>query len=151
VYFIEAAGCCCSGASSSAEENFRETEACEGSSHTGDQTSEHEKALAKTLKQSKKFKSQSSGLDITMKASSMKGVIRPITSIKISGGKALSTSAGGGGVSQAPVRALDLFASSASHEENILLEARRKRSRKSPPLNDILKPSDASAARRTSM
>jgi hypothetical protein len=42
-----------------------------GSSRSGGQTSEQEMALAKPLKQSKKF-AQSSGLSITEKASSTK-------------------------------------------------------------------------------
>jgi hypothetical protein len=43
-----------------------------GSSLSGGQTSEQKMALGKPLKQSKKFKAQSSGLSITEKASSTK-------------------------------------------------------------------------------
>jgi hypothetical protein len=64
-----------------------------GSSHSvGGQTSEQERALAKPMKQSKKFKEQSSGLSVTEKTSSMKVVIRPITGVKIGGEKVSSTS-----------------------------------------------------------
>jgi hypothetical protein len=45
-----------------------------GSSRLGDQTSEQEKAMAKPLKKSKKFRPQSLGLSITQKTSSSKVV-----------------------------------------------------------------------------
>jgi hypothetical protein len=46
-----------------------------GSSHSVYQTSEQEKLLAKPLKASKKFRSQSSGFSILEKASSAKATI----------------------------------------------------------------------------
>jgi hypothetical protein len=46
-----------------------------GSSHSGDQISAHELALAKALKPSKKFSLGSSGLSLTNKASAAKGGI----------------------------------------------------------------------------
>jgi hypothetical protein len=77
-----------------------------GSSHSGDQTFEQEKLLTKSLKQSKNFKLQSSGLSVTEKASSAK--------VMISAVKTSSASAGEGGAGRASPRALDLFDSSAS-------------------------------------
>jgi hypothetical protein len=51
---------------------IRKRKRVKGSSHSGDQTSEQEKALANPMKQKKKFRSQSSGPSITEKASSVK-------------------------------------------------------------------------------
>jgi hypothetical protein len=65
-----------------------------------------ELVLAKALKPSKKFKSQSSGLDVVEEASS--------ANVRISGGKTSSTSIVGGSACRAPVRALDLFDSGSS-------------------------------------
>jgi hypothetical protein len=56
-------------------------ETCEGASHSMGQTSTQELVLAKCLKQSKKFISQSLRLSITEKTSSV--------NIKISGGGGL--------------------------------------------------------------
>jgi hypothetical protein len=55
-----------------------------------------------------------------------------------------STSVGGGGADKALTRALDLFDSSASDEEVVPPESRRKHSRKCPPPKAMLKLSDAS-------
>jgi hypothetical protein len=88
-----------------------------GSSHSGDQTSEQEWALAKPVNQSKKFKAQSLVLSIKEKTSSAKIVIRLISGIKTGGRKASSTSIAGVGAGHASVRAIDLYASSASSEE----------------------------------
>jgi hypothetical protein len=77
----------------------------------GDQTSAQELVLAKPLKASQKLSLQSSGLSIIEKTSS--------ANVKISRGRASSTSTGGGGLVQAPTHALDLFdlGSSASGDE----------------------------------
>jgi hypothetical protein len=84
-----------------------------GWSHSRDQTSVQELALADPLKQSTKFVSHSSGLSTAKKTSSV--------TVKILGGKTSSTSADGSGVAQALTRALDLFdlGSSASNGEVI--------------------------------
>jgi hypothetical protein len=66
-----------------------------GSSRSGDQTFVQELALAKPLKPSRKFISQSSD-------------------VKIGGGKTSSTSACGGGSGRAPAHVLDLFGSGSS-------------------------------------
>jgi hypothetical protein len=95
-----------------------------GSSHSGGQTSEQEGALAKPMKQSKKFKAQSSGLSITEKVSSAKVVIRPIAGIKIGRENLPSTSAAGGSAGRASTHAIDTYALSASDEETILPEPR---------------------------
>jgi hypothetical protein len=130
---------------------FEKRKHVKGPSCSGDQISKQEKALAKPLKQTKKFRSKSSGLSIMEKASSTKVVIQPITSVKINRGKTSSTSAGGGGAGQALTRALDLYASFATDEETIPPEPRLKDSQKSSPLKAIPKPSDASAVKGTSM
>jgi hypothetical protein len=77
-----------------------------GSSCSRDQTSAQELALAKPLKQRRKFVSQSSGLSITEKTS--------FANVKISGAKTSLTSVGGGGEGQALAHALDLFDSDSS-------------------------------------
>jgi hypothetical protein len=75
------------------------------SSHSMDQTSVQELALAKPLKQRKKFSSQTSGLSIIEKTSS--------ANVKIRRAKMSSTSAGGGGGGRAP-NTLDLYDSGSS-------------------------------------
>jgi hypothetical protein len=122
-----------------------------GSSHSGDQTSEQEWALAKPVNQSKKFKVQSLVLSIKEKTSSAKIVIRLIAGIKTGGRKASSTSIAGVGAGHASVRAIDLYASFASNEETILLEARQKHPQNSSLPKAILKPSDASPVEGTTM
>jgi hypothetical protein len=82
--------------------------------------------LAKPVNQSKKFKAQSLVLSITEKTSSMTIVIRLIAGVKTSGRKASSASIAGGDARRASTRAIDLYASSAFHEETIPLEARQK-------------------------
>jgi hypothetical protein len=86
-------------------------ETCEGASHSMGQTSTQELVLAKCLKQSKKFISQSLRLSITEKTSS--------ANIKISGGGGgVMTSTGGGGAAQPLTRMLDLFESGSSASDD---------------------------------
>jgi hypothetical protein len=54
-------------------------------------------------------------------------------------------------VGQAWAHAFDLYALSASDEEIVPVEPRRKRSLKSPPLKATLKPSDTSTVEGTSV
>jgi hypothetical protein len=112
-----------------------------GASHSGDQTYAQELALAKPKKQSKKIISQSSGLSVAEKSSSL--------TIKISGGKTSSTSTDRGGMSRALTRVLDLFdsGSSASDDEAATLVLRQKCPQKSPPSKTSLKPSGAPAVK----
>jgi hypothetical protein len=65
--------------------------------------------LAKPLKQSKKFISQSSGLSIMEKASSLTAMNWPVAGVKVGGGGASSTSIGGSGAGYASTRVLDLY------------------------------------------
>jgi hypothetical protein len=92
-----------------------------GSSRLGDETSTQVLALAKPLKPSKKFSSQSSGHSIIEKTSS--------ANLKISRCKTFSTSTGWGGSGRASARTLDLFDSglSASGGEDAAPMPRRKR------------------------
>jgi hypothetical protein len=69
---------CCYGTGSSAEESYRKVETPEGVILFWGQTSTQELALAKPMKQSKKFISQSLGHSVTDESSSM--------TVKISGG-----------------------------------------------------------------
>jgi hypothetical protein len=80
------------------------------SSHSGDQTSTQELALAKALKPSKKFSSRGSGLSLIEKASTVK--------VRNDGGKASLPRTGVSGVGMTS-KALDLFesASPASEDE----------------------------------
>jgi hypothetical protein len=106
-----------------------------GSSHPGTQTSAEELTLAKSLKPSKKFVAQSSGLSIAEIASP--------ASIRIYRKKASSTSASGSDVTLTLACVLDLFdsGSSSSHGEATLLALPRKHPRKSPALKNAPKPS----------
>jgi hypothetical protein len=116
-----------------------------GSSRSGHQTSAQELALAKPLKQSRKFSSQSSGLSIIEKL--------PPRMLKLAGGKTSSTSAGGGGAGRDLSCALDLFdsGSSASNGEVLTPVPHRKHPQKSPPSKAILKPSNTPTAKGTSV
>jgi hypothetical protein len=107
-----------------------------GLSRSGDQTSAQELVLAKPVKRSKKFSSQSSRLSIIEKTTS--------SNVKISMGKMTPTSVGG--------RALDLFdsGSSTSDSEAAAPIPRKKDPQKSPPLKAVIKPFDAPAAKGTS-
>jgi hypothetical protein len=115
-----------------------------GSSCSGDQTSTQKLALAKPLKQSRKFGSLSSRLSVTEKTSS--------ANVKISGGKTSLTSTGGGGAGWAPMCALDLFDSDSSTSDGKVVAhvPHRKHPRKSPLPKPIPKPSDAPVAKGTS-
>jgi hypothetical protein len=94
-----------------------------GSSHSGDQTSTQELALAEPLKQSKKFISHSSG----------------------------PSSIGGSGAAQAPARALDLSdsGSSASDGETANPTPPRKCPQKSTIPNDVPKPFESPTVKGT--
>jgi hypothetical protein len=72
-----------------------------GSSRLREETSDQERAMAKPVKKSKKFKVQSSGLSITEK----------IAGVKTGERKASSTSNGGDGPGHASVHAIDLYIS----------------------------------------
>jgi hypothetical protein len=110
---------CSTGASSKKATEKRKH--IKGSSCSRDETSTQVLALAKPLKPSKKFSSQSSRPSIIEKTSS--------ANLKISGGKTFSTSMGWGGSGRAPARTLDLFDSglSASSGEDAAPVPRRKR------------------------
>jgi hypothetical protein len=114
------------------------------SSHSRDQTSVQELALAKALKPSKKFSSGSSGLSPIEKAAA--------TNVKAGRGKISSTSTGFGGADQA-LKALDLFdsGSSASHAEAATPLPCHKHPWKSPPLKGALKTFDAPTGKGMSM
>jgi hypothetical protein len=99
--------------------------------------------MAKLLKQSRKFRSQSSRLGIVEKASFAK--------VKISRVKTSSASMGGGGASRALARGAYLFDSSSSYAEDVPLEPRRKPSQKSPWPEAIPKPFDAPIVKGTSV
>jgi hypothetical protein len=90
--------------------------------------------LAKPLKQSKKFVTQSSGLIVSEKTSSVNR--------KIVGGKRSSTTTCGNGAARALTRALDLFhlGSSASDGEAAILAPPRKHPQKSPISKSVLRP-----------
>jgi hypothetical protein len=98
-----------------------------------DQTSEQEKALAKPVKQSKKFRVQSSGLSFTEKTSSVKIVPRPIAGAETGRQKKHPALTAGGSVGHALVCAIDLYPSSAS-EEASPLERHQKNARNSRSL-----------------
>jgi hypothetical protein len=108
---------------SDAEKIYRKRRHVKGSSHSGDQTSAQELALAEPLKQSKKFISHSSG----------------------------PSSTGGSGAAQAPARALDLSdsGSSASDGETANPTPPQKCPRKSTILKDDLKPFESPALKGT--
>jgi hypothetical protein len=77
----------------------------------GDWTSEREKSLAKSMKQSQKFSianegTQSSGLDVTEKTSLCEGCAPPIVGGKTSGQKMSLASAAGGDVGYASAHTL---------------------------------------------
>jgi hypothetical protein len=80
-----------------------------GSSHSGDQTSEQERA-------------QSSGLSVTKKSFTMKVLPRLAVGVKTGRGKLPPTSPAGGVAGRGSARAVDLFASSCSDEESVLVE-----------------------------
>jgi hypothetical protein len=75
----------------------------------------------------------------------------PVAGVKIGEGKVPSTSAAGDGEGHALALAVDLFASSASDEETVSPKPYRKLPRSSPPSKAMLKPSDASAVKGTTM
>jgi hypothetical protein len=90
------------------------------------QTSEQEKPV----KQSKKFRVQSSGLSFTEKTSSVKIVPRPIAGAETGRQKKHPALTAGGSVGHASVCAIDLYPSSAS-EEASPLERHQKNARNS--------------------
>jgi hypothetical protein len=83
---------CCRGTGSSAKKGCKKRRCAKGSSNSGDHTSTQELTLAKPLKPSKKFVSQSSRLSSAEKASS--------TNVKVIGGKTSLTSTGGSGATR---------------------------------------------------
>jgi hypothetical protein len=134
---------CCHDTGSDAKKGYDKRRHAQCLSHSGDQLSTQELALAKPLKQSKKFVSHSLGLSTTKKTSS--------ATVKIHGGKMSSTFAGRSGAAQALTRALDLFdsGSSASDGETVNLVPPRKHPRKSLIPKSAPKPSEAHAVKGT--
>jgi hypothetical protein len=97
--------------------------------------------LAKPVKQSKKFRAQSSGLSIMEKTSSAKAVPRLIAGAKTGGQKACPTPTAGGNAGHASAHAIDLYPPSVSEEEASPLECRRKRAWNSPSAKASSEPS----------